>query len=172
MPGGTTAYNIIQSVSIKITNSKGVIIGQIHGNAVDGTGEILKLEWTSANAIIGSIEDNNNANQSDIALGTYALNELLSYTIKLSNSQLTVSISNAKGVTKTLTSSYSAARWTTDSYYFKLGDYVQHRHQRRWWASVVLLIFDHARQLGARPSASRPGSCAVSSFTKWTLICP
>jgi hypothetical protein len=36
-----------------------------------------------------------------------------------------VSITNGKGVTKTLTSSYSAARWTKDSYYFKLGDYVQ-----------------------------------------------
>jgi hypothetical protein len=109
----------------KAPSSKGTIIGQVHGNAVDGTGEILKLEWTSANEIIASVEDNNNANQSDKGLGTYALNALMSYTIKLENSQLTVSVTDAKGATKTVTSSYSASRWTKDSYYFKLGDYVQ-----------------------------------------------
>jgi hypothetical protein len=50
------------------------------------------------------------------------LNALMSYSIKLENSQLTVSVTDAKGATKTVTSSYSAARWTKDSYYFKLGD--------------------------------------------------
>jgi hypothetical protein len=116
------------TASFKVTktpSSKGTIIGQVHGNAVDGTGEILKLEWTTANTIIASVEDNNTTTQSDKAMGTYALNALMSYTIKLENSQLTVSVTDAKGVTKTVTSSYSASRWTKDSYYFKLGDYVQ-----------------------------------------------
>jgi Alginate lyase len=128
--GGDWAISGTHSMtaSFKVTktpSSKGTIIGQVHGNAVDGTGEILKLEWTSANEIIASVEDNNNANQSDKGLGTYPLNALLSYTIKLENSQLTVSVSDAKGATKTVTSSYTASRWTKDSYYFKLGDYVQ-----------------------------------------------
>jgi hypothetical protein len=109
----------------KTPSSKGTIIGQVHGNAVDGTGEILKLEWTSANEIIASVEDNDSASQVDKGLGTYPLNALLSYTIKLENSQLSVSVSDAQGATKTVTSSYSASRWTKDSYYFKLGDYVQ-----------------------------------------------
>ncbi|HEY1537176.1 MAG TPA: polysaccharide lyase family 7 protein [Polyangiaceae bacterium] len=128
--GGDWAISGTHSLtaSFKVTKtppSKGTIIGQVHGNAVDGTGEILKLEWTSANEIIASVEDNNNASQVDKGLGTYPLNALLSYTIKLENSQLSVSVSDAKGATKTITSSYSSSRWTKDSYYFKLGDYVQ-----------------------------------------------
>jgi hypothetical protein len=116
------------SASFKVTktpSSKGTIIGQVHGNATDGTSEILKLEWLTTNEIVASVEDNNSASQSDKGMGTYALDTLLTYTIKLENSQLTVSIIDAKGATKTVTSSYNASRWTKDSYYFKLGDYVQ-----------------------------------------------
>jgi hypothetical protein len=117
------------SASFKVTktpSSKGTIIGQVHGNATDGTGEILKLEWLTTNQIVASIEGNTDpASQSDKDLGSYALNTLLSYTIKLENSQLTVTITDAKGATKSITTSYSAASWTKDTYYFKLGDYVQ-----------------------------------------------
>jgi len=116
------------TASFKVTKapkSKGLIIGQIHGNATDGTGEVLKLEWMSNNEIIASVEDNNSAVQSDKSMGTYALNDQMSYAIKLVNSQLTVSVTSAKGVTKTITSPYTASRWATDSYYFKFGDYVQ-----------------------------------------------
>ncbi|HEX3854859.1 MAG TPA: polysaccharide lyase family 7 protein [Polyangiaceae bacterium] len=128
--GGDWAISGTHSMtaSFKVTktpSSKGTIIGQVHGNATDGTSEILKLEWLTTNEIVASVEDNNSASQSDQSLGSYALNALLTYTIELENSQLTVSITDAKGAMKTVTSSYSASRWTQDSYYFKLGDYVQ-----------------------------------------------
>jgi hypothetical protein len=128
--GGDWAISGTHSMtaSFKVTktpSSKGTIIGQVHGNATDGTSEVLKLEWLTTNEIIASVEDNNSAAQADKSLGTYAPNALLTYSIKLQNSQLTVSIIDAKGATKTVTSSYTASRWTKDSYYFKLGDYVQ-----------------------------------------------
>ncbi|HEY3667316.1 MAG TPA: polysaccharide lyase family 7 protein, partial [Polyangiaceae bacterium] len=119
-------HSLIASFKVtKSPKSKGLIIGQIHGNATDGTGEVLKLEWMSNNEIIASVEDNNSAAQSDKSMGTYALNDQMSYAIKLVKSQLTVSVTSAKGVTKTITSPYTASRWTKDSYYFKFGDYVQ-----------------------------------------------
>jgi len=110
---------------IKNPPSGGTIIGQIHGNATDGTGEVLKLEWTTANAIIASVEkDTAPAQQVNLALGSYALGALITYVIRLENRLLTVTITDAKG-SKSVSSSYAAASWQNDKYYFKLGDYVQ-----------------------------------------------
>lgn len=116
------------SATFKVTKnlaSKGTIIGQIHGNATGGTSEVLKLEWTSENAIVASVEDNDApATQIDKPLGNYALGELLSYDITLENGSLKVTVTGAKG-SKSITSPYTASSWTKDKYYFKLGNYVQ-----------------------------------------------
>ena len=110
----------------KITTTKGTIVGQIHGNATGGTAEILKLEWTYQNTIVASVENNTNpSEQIDHVMGSYALGELLSYTIKLQDSTLFVSVTDAKGTTKSYSTPYTASSWTNDKYYFKLGDYVQ-----------------------------------------------
>ncbi len=105
--------------------SKGTIIGQIHGNATGGTSEIVKLEWTRQNTIVASVEDNDDGTtQIDKTLGSYTFGSQLSYTLELKNSVLTVSVTDSKG-TKTVSNPYTAASWTKDKYYFKLGDYVQ-----------------------------------------------
>lgn len=105
--------------------SKGTIIGQIHGNATGGTSEVLKLEWTSDNQIIASVEANDDpAKQINHTIGKYALGALVSYTAELTDSVLTVSVTDDAG-TKTFTTPYTAASWKSDKYYFKLGSYVQ-----------------------------------------------
>jgi hypothetical protein len=117
------------TATFKVTQtppSKGTIIGQIHGNATGGTAEILKLEWTTQNTIVASVEDDNNpATQIDKTIGSYTLGEQISYAIKLQNSLLQVTITDANGVSKSVSSPYTASSWTNDKYYFKLGDYVQ-----------------------------------------------
>jgi hypothetical protein len=117
------------TATLKVTKeppSKGTIIGQIHGNATGGTAEVLKLEWMTGGAIVASVEDNNDpATQINKPVGNYTLGELISYSIQLKNSTLTVTVTNSSGVSKTITSPYTASSWTSDKYYFKLGDYVQ-----------------------------------------------
>src|SRR5258706_13242013 len=88
--------------------SKGTIIGQIHGNATGGTAEILKLEWTTQNTIVASVEDDNNpATQIDKTIGSYALGDQISYAIKLQNSTLQVTITDSNGESKSVSSPYT-----------------------------------------------------------------
>lgn len=106
--------------------SKGMIIGQVHGNKTDGTSEVLKLEWMSSNAIVASVEkDTDPSAQQNIPLGNYTLGSEYTYAIELANSTLKVTITDAQGTSKSITSPYTAASWKEDTYYFKLGDYVQ-----------------------------------------------
>jgi Alginate lyase len=113
-------FKMLQSPS-----SKGTIIGQIHGNATDGTSEVLKLEWTTENQIIASVEANDNpAQQINHTMGSYKLGQLLSYALELKGSVLTVTVTDQNG-DKTFTTPYTATSWTNDKYYFKLGSYVQ-----------------------------------------------
>ncbi len=106
--------------------NKGMIIGQVHGNKTDGTAEVLKLEWMTSNAIIASVEENNSpATQQNLPLGNYTLGSEYTYLIQLENSTLTVTIQDDQGGSKSITSPYTAASWKEDTYYFKLGDYVQ-----------------------------------------------
>ncbi len=110
----------------KLPKTKSVIVGQIHGNATDGTGEALKLEYGADNAITAVFEKNASPSSEDPKdLGKYALGQKLSYTIAIANKVLTVTITDANGVKKTASTTYSAASWTKDTYYFKLGDYNQ-----------------------------------------------
>jgi hypothetical protein len=105
--------------------SKGTIIGQIHGNAADGSSEVLKLEWTSDDEIIASVEANDDpSKQIDHGMGTYRLGEPVSYTLELNGGILDVTITSAQGETK-LSTPYTAPSWKQDKYYFKLGSYVQ-----------------------------------------------
>jgi hypothetical protein len=105
--------------------SKGTIIGQIHGNATGGTSEVLKLEWTSDNEIVASVEANDDpAKQINHTIGSYELGELISYTFELNDGVLEITITNAAG-DKKLSTPYTAASWKQDRYYFKLGSYVQ-----------------------------------------------
>jgi hypothetical protein len=110
---------------LKNPSSKGTIVGQIHGNATDGTSEVLKLEWTTANKLVASVEDNDTpSKQIDHMLGSYALNSLVTYTFELVNGTLEIIVTDASG-DKTFSTPYTAASWAKDKYYFKLGDYVQ-----------------------------------------------
>jgi hypothetical protein len=105
--------------------SKGTIIGQIHGNATGGTSEVLKLEWTSGNEIVASVEANDNPSQQvDHGMGKYQLGELVSYTFELNGGVLDITVTGAQGDVKYSTP-YTAASWKQDKYYFKLGSYVQ-----------------------------------------------
>ncbi len=117
------------TVSLKMlqnTPSKGTVIGQIHGNATGGTSEVLKLEWMSNDDIVASVEkDDNPSQQLDHKMGSgYKLNELVSYDFELKDASLTVQVTDTRG-TATFTTPYTAASWTRDKYYFKLGAYVQ-----------------------------------------------
>ena len=110
----------------KLPKTKSVIIGQIHGNATDGTGEALKLEYGSDNKISAVFEKNATPSSEDPQpLGSYTLGQKLSYSISLANKVLTVKITDDKNQSKTASTSYTAASWTKDTYYFKLGDYNQ-----------------------------------------------
>jgi hypothetical protein len=105
--------------------SKGTIIGQIHGKATGGTSEVLKLEWTSDNEIVASVEQNDDpAKQINHTMGSYELGELISYTFELNDAVLDITVSGAAGDAKYSTP-YTAASWLADQYYFKLGSYVQ-----------------------------------------------
>jgi hypothetical protein len=105
--------------------SKGTIIGQIHGNATGGTSEVLKLEWTSDNEIVASVEANDQpSKQIDHPMGKYELGELVSYTFELNGGVLDITVTGAGGDAKYSTP-YTAASWKQDEYYFKLGSYVQ-----------------------------------------------
>lgn len=105
--------------------SKGTIIGQIHGNATGGTSEVLKLEWTSDNELVASVEANDDpAKQLNHTLGSYELGELITYTFELEGSVLDITVTNADGEKK-FSTPYTAASWEQDRYYFKLGSYVQ-----------------------------------------------
>ena len=123
----TGKHSLIAKFKVtKSPSSKGTIIGQIHGNATDGTAEVLKLEWLSTNQIVASVEDNNDpATQVNKTIGSYTLGSEYTYSIQLENSNLTVTITDGQGGSKSVTSPYTAASWKNDSYYFKLGDYVQ-----------------------------------------------
>ena len=118
------------TATFKVTQtppSKGTIIGQIHGNATDGYGRSPQ-SGMGPHKIRSSppVEDDNNpATQIDKTIGSYALGEQISYAIKLQNSTLQVTITDANGVSKSVSSPYTASSWTNDKYYFKLGDYVQ-----------------------------------------------
>jgi hypothetical protein len=110
----------------KLPKTKSVIIGQIHGNVTDGTGEVLKLEYGYDNAISAVFEKNTSPSSEDPrSLGKYVLGQKLSYEISLANEVLTVTLTDANGAKKTASTTYSAASWTQDTYYFKLGDYDQ-----------------------------------------------
>ena len=116
------------SATFKVTKlaAGATIIGQIHGNKTDGTSEALKLEYNTDNSITAVFEKNAAPSSEDPqALGKYSLGEKLSYEIALANRTITVTITSSKGVKKTASTSYTASSWTGDTYYFKLGDYVQ-----------------------------------------------
>ena len=50
--------------------------------------------------------------------------QLVGYELELKDSVLTVTVSD-QNADKTFTTPYTAASWTNDKYYFKLGTYVQ-----------------------------------------------
>lgn len=117
----TASFKMLQN-----TPSKGTIIGQIHGNATDGTSEVLKLEWMSNDDIVASVEQNDSPSQQiDHKMGSgYKRGELVSYDFELKDAMLTVTVTDTRG-TQSFTTPYTAASWTQDKYYFKLGTYVQ-----------------------------------------------
>jgi hypothetical protein len=116
----TASFRMLESPA-----SKGTIIGQIHGNATGGTSEVLKLEWTSDNEIVASVEANDTpSKQIDHGMGSYELGELLTYTFELNGGVLDITVTSAAGDVKYSTP-YTAASWKQDEYYFKLGSYVQ-----------------------------------------------
>jgi len=117
----TASFKMLQN-----TPSKGTIVGQIHGNATDGTSEVLKLEWLSNDDIVASVEQNDSpSKQIDHKMGSgYKRGDLVSYDFELKDAALTVKVTDARG-TQSFTTPYTAASWTQDKYYFKLGTYVQ-----------------------------------------------
>lgn len=117
----TASFKMLQN-----TPSKGTIVGQIHGNSTGGTSEVLKLEWMSNNDIVASVEQNDSpSSQVDHKMGSgYKHDELVSYDFELKDATLTVKVTDARG-TASFTTPYTAASWTQDKYYFKLGAYVQ-----------------------------------------------
>jgi hypothetical protein len=64
------------------------------------------------------------AKQTDHAMGSYELGELITYTFELNDAVLHITITSAAGDRKYSTP-YTAASWQADKYYFKLGSYVQ-----------------------------------------------
>jgi hypothetical protein len=111
--------------SVAIAKSQ-IIIGQIHGSQTNS--ELLKLRWSGYRAKQCYVEarlQKNDTTKSEfgtkLATGL-SLGDMISYSIKMKNGLVTVTVNNTS-TTWTYTSAYYG---TTDSYYFKAGNYLQY----------------------------------------------
>ena len=102
------------------------IIGQIHGSQKEA--ELLKLRWTGDKPGQCFVEaryqrDSKGRDEYGVKLATgLSLGDMVAYTITMQNGKVTVTIGK-----ETATQSYTPEFYgTSDSYYFKAGNYLQY----------------------------------------------
>lgn len=117
-----------------LPKTKGIYIGQIHGDDSSLNPQMVKLLWGIDNVISVQIqEDSKPGKETTYKFGTYTLGEKISYSLNVTNisstsAKITISITNYVGtlpVTKTTSFTYKNSYWNKDSFYFKAGCYVQ-----------------------------------------------
>ena len=102
------------------------IIGQIHGNETNS--ELLKIRWTGYLAgkcyVEARFQTNDPArSEYGVKLATgLSLGDMVTFTISMKKGTIVVSV-NATSATQTYTTEFYG---TTDSYYFKAGNYLQY----------------------------------------------
>lgn len=94
-----------------------IIIGQIHGHS-KGT-EAAKLWWNNGEIQIGFKKEVNGKEQRFTLLKNVTLNQVFNYTISQSDHQVTVTVNNQSQ------KFIFGDSWTSESVYFKVGNYLQ-----------------------------------------------
>ncbi|MEI6751828.1 MAG: polysaccharide lyase family 7 protein [Paludibacter sp.] len=113
-------------VMVVATAKPQTIIGQIHGSETNS--ELLKIRWTgylAGKCYVEARYQTNDATKSEygVKLATgLSLGDIFNYTITMKNGTIVVTI-NGVSATQTYTTEFYG---TTDSYYFKAGNYLQY----------------------------------------------
>lgn len=119
-----------------VPSRKGIYIGQIHGNNSKLHPQMIKLLWGIDNTISVQVQSDSSPGIEPIhKFGTYKLGEIISYNINITNissnsAKITITIINftdseTSSNTKCVDFIYKNIYWASQSYYFKVGNYVQ-----------------------------------------------
>lgn len=113
-------------VMVVATAKPQTIIGQIHGSETNS--ELLKIRWTgylAGKCYVEARFQTNDAAKTEygVKLATgLSLGDMISYTITMKNGKIVVTINGTSAIQTYTTEFYG----TTDSYYFKAGNYLQY----------------------------------------------
>lgn len=125
------------SATCAVTNlptTKGIYIGQIHGDKNSLNPQMVKLLWGIDNVISVQVQsDSKPGTEATYKFGTYTIGEKISYTLNVTNisstsAKITINVTNYTGTkqnTKTISYTYKNSYWNSDSFYFKAGNYLQ-----------------------------------------------
>jgi len=133
--GTNTLTATCKVVLLPAASSKGIYIGQIHGDNSSDHPEIAKLLWSTENKVSVQIQESADPGTEktyDFSDVTLALGEEISYVLKMTStgtdsSELSVSVTQTSTgkLVGSMTALFSGEYWTKQSYYFKAGAYVQ-----------------------------------------------
>ena len=120
-------YLYAQCKVITVAHAKPqIVIGQIHGS--ENNSELLKLRWTGdqqGQCYIEARFQSNDSSRTEYGVtlaNSMSLGDLITYTITMKKGKITVTV-NGKSGSESYTTYYYG---TSDSYYFKAGDYFQY----------------------------------------------
>ncbi|AYV78394.1 MAG: hypothetical protein Edafosvirus11_29 [Edafosvirus sp.] len=131
---GTHILNATCKVTL-LPKTKGIYIGQIHGDNASDNPQICKLLWTIDNKITVQIQnDSKPGTEITYPMGSCILGQKISYTLSMTSNgnntstlaaSVTVNDSTGKPITTAMSYVYKSTYWNNQKYYFKAGDYVQ-----------------------------------------------